>query len=93
MSSLNNSPSLEEAVNTMRDNILRTQSQSNTASITAFDNMVSQLRIFAQQINDKNVEIKRLQELCKTSNVDFTIPPVAKPPTSAEAPKTLKPKN
>ncbi len=90
MSSLNNSPSLEEAVNTMRDNILRTQSQSNTAAITAFDNMVSQLRIFAQQINDKNVEIKRLQELCKTSNVDFTVPPVAKP---AEAPKTPKPKN
>ena len=93
MSSLNNSPSLEEAVNTMRDNILRTQSQSNTASITSFDNMVSQLRVFAQQINDKNVEIKRLQELCKTSNVDFTIPPVAEPPKAAEAPKTLKPKN
>lgn len=79
---------LEEAVNNMRDNILRTQSQSNTASITAFDSMVEQLKIFAMQINDKNVEITRLQALCKKNNIDFAVPPEVKKPVQVAAPKS-----
>ncbi len=81
-------PSLEEAVNSMRDNILRTQSQCSTAAITSFDNMVNQLKIFAQQINDKTLEITRLQELCKKNNIEYAIAPVATVPA-----KTIKPKN
>ena len=77
----------------MRDNILRTQSQCSTVAITAYDNMVSQLKIFAQQINDKTVEITRLQQLCKTNNVDFAIPPVIQTPKPTSTTKTLKPKN
>ena len=75
----NSQPSLEEAINNMRDNILRTQSQSNTASITGFDNLLSQLKIFVQQINDKSQEILRLQTLCKKNNIDSAIAPVVQP--------------
>jgi hypothetical protein len=91
--SSSSTPSLEEAINSMRDNILRTQSQCNTAAITAYDNMVSQLKIFAQQINDKSVEIVRLQEVCKTNSIDFAIPPVVVQPKPAEPAKVTKPKN
>jgi len=70
---------LEEVVNTMRDNVLRTQSQASTTSILAFDNLVEQLKIFAHQINDKTAEIVRLQELCKKNNIDTAIAPQEKP--------------
>jgi len=70
---------LEEVVNTMRDNVLRTQSQASTTSILAFDNLVEQLKIFAHQINDKTAEIARLQELCKKNNIDVSIAPQEKP--------------
>ena len=93
MASSSNPPSLEEGINNMRDNILRTQSQCSTAAITSFDNMVNQLKIFAQQINDKSVEIVRLQEVCKTNSIDYAIPPVAVQPKPAEPPKVIKPKN
>ena len=77
----------------MRDTILRTQSQCSTAAITSFDNMVSQLKIFAQQINDKSVEIVRLQEVCRTNSIDFAIPPVPKTTKVTEPAKVTKPKN
>jgi len=97
MSSLNKpQPTLEEGINTMRDNILRTQSQCNTASITSFDNCVEQLKIFVGQINAQSAEIIRLQELCKKNKIDFAIPPaatVAPHPTTQEITNPPKPKN
>ena len=93
MASSSNPPSLEEGINNMRDNILRTQSQCSTAAITSFDNMVNQLKIFAQQINDKSVEIVRLQQLCKKNSIEYAIPPVVVPPKPEEPPKVIKPKN
>lgn len=92
MASSSNSPSLEEAISNMRDSILRTQSQCSTAAITSFDSLVSQLKIFAQQINDKSVEIVRLQEVCKTNKIDYAIPPISVQPKPAESAK-IKPKN
>lgn len=76
MASLNNSPPplLQDVVNNMRDNILRTQSQASTVAITSFDGIVEQLASFGKQINDKNIEIARLQELCKKNNIDCAIP-------------------
>jgi len=100
MASLNNKPvSLEEAVNSMRDNILRTQSTANTSSITGFDKLVEQLQVFAKQINDNAAEIIRLQDLCKKNKIDYSIPPpspVAPHPSTQEItnPTVLKnPKN
>ncbi len=97
MSIQNNQPPLEEVLGNMRDNILRSQSQASTAAITSFDNMVAQLKIFAQQINDKNTEIndgntekKRLQELCKKNNIDYAIPPLKADDKISTVPKTRK---
>lgn len=91
MSSLNNQPSLDEIVSKMRDNILRTQSQASTTSITSYDNLIEQLKLFARQINESNAELKRLQELCKKNNIDVTIPPVAPKEMPKAAPKPTKP--
>ncbi len=76
MSSLTNQqpPLLQEVVDTMRDNILRSQSNSNTAAITAFDNLVEQLKIFVTQMNSQSKEIERLQKLCTKNKVDYAIP-------------------
>jgi hypothetical protein len=87
MTAPQNQMPLEQAVSNMRDSILRTQSQASTSAITSFDGIVEQLKIFALQINDRNTEIKRLQELCKKSNIDFAVPPVAEKPVKIEAPK------
>lgn len=72
---------LEQAVQNMRDNILRTQSQASTAAITSFDGIVDQLKVFALQINDRNSEIQRLQELCKKNNIDYAVPKPGEPKT------------
>jgi len=95
MSSLNQQqpPQLQEVIDQVRDNILRTQSTSNTASITGFDSLVAQLKIFVGQINAQSVEIKRLQELCKKNKIDFAIPPpkpVKLPESKIVPPETVK---
>lgn len=93
MSSLNQQqqPQLQEVIDQMRDNILRTQSTSNTASITGFDSLVGQLKIFVGQINAQSTELKRLQELCKKNNIDYAIPAAAKPKLTPEIKPTVKP--
>jgi len=87
MTAPQNQMPLEQAVSNMRDNILRTQSQASTAAITSFDGIVEQLKVFALQINDRNTEIQRLQELCKKNNIDHAVPPVEAKPVKAETPK------
>ena len=82
---------LEEVVNKMRDNILRTQSQASTTAITSFDSMIEQLKVFVFQINDKNTEITRLQELCKKNNIDYAVPPAGPKTPKVETPQ--KPTN
>jgi hypothetical protein len=69
----NNAPSIEQVINKMRDDVLRSQSTASTTSILSFDNLVEQMKIFVRQINDKDVEIMRLHELCKKNNVDYTV--------------------
>ena len=92
MSSLNQqSPKLQEVIDQMRDNILRTQSTCNTASITGFDSLVAQMKIFVGQINAQSAEIKRLQELCTKNNIDYAIPAAAKPKLTPEIKPTVKP--
>jgi len=70
-------PLLQDVVNNMRDNILRTQSQSSTAAITSYDALVEQMGVFVKKSNDQGVEIIRLQELCKKNNINYAIPPVS----------------
>jgi len=80
-------PLLQDVINQMRDNILRTQSSSNTAAITGFDNLVEQCKVFVNQINAHTAEVKRLQELCTKNKIDWAIPPqVVKLPESKITP-------
>lgn len=92
MSSLNKEEqTLEQVINTLRDNILRTQSQSNTASITGFDNMVEQMKVFVGQINAQSAEIIRLQGLCTKNKIDYAIPapnPIELPKSKITPPKS-----
>jgi len=76
MSSLNKQPPLlQEVVDQMRDNILRSQSTASTAAITSFDNLIEQLKVFVSQINAQSAEIKRLQGLCTKNKIDYSILP------------------
>ena len=70
-----NQPTIDQVIQQMRDDILRTQSTASTAAILGFDKLVDQMRVFASQINDRNIEITRLRELCTKNNIDFAIPP------------------
>lgn len=91
-------PLLQDVVNNMRDNILRSQSQASTVAITSYDGIVEQLAKFGAQLNDNNVEILRLQELCKKNNIDYAIPPqIISPAPSTQrisnpTPESVKPK-
>ena len=75
----NNAPSIEQVINKMRDDVLRSQSTASTTSILSFDNLVEQMKIFVRQINDKDVEIMRIHELCKKNNVDYAVKKEEKP--------------
>lgn len=88
MASQRNQVPIEQVIANMRDNILRTQSQASTVCITSFDSLVEQLKVFVYQVNEKNVEILRLQALCKKNNIDSAIPPII--PKSVKT-ETLKP--
>ena len=97
-----NQPTIDQVITKMRDDILRTQSTSNTASIIGFDKLTDQLRVFASQINDRNIEVTRLQQLCIKNKIDFAIPPqkvklaentAATPPKEELKPITTPPKN
>jgi len=83
----NNAPSIEQVINKMRDDVLRSQSTASTTSILSFDNLVEQMKIFVRQINEKDMEIMRLHELCKKNNVDYTVKPEATPQESAPTAK------
>lgn len=76
MSSLNQQqpPLLQDVVDRLRDNILRTQSSASTAGITGFDNLVEQMKVFVKQINDQSNEILRLQGICTKNKIDYSIP-------------------
>jgi len=83
----NNAPSIEQVINKMRDDVLRSQSTASTTSILSFDNLVEQMKIFVRQINDKDSEIMRLHELCKKNNVDYAVKPEETPEKIASTAK------
>jgi len=64
-----------EMVNNSRDEIIRKQSDSNTASITAYDGLTRLLQSTLKQIQNQEKEIIRIQELCRKNNIDYAIPP------------------
>ena len=86
-------PTIDLVIGKMRDDILRTQSTASTASIIAFDKMVEQLRVFASQINDRNIEVARLQELCIKNKINIAVVPqeVKLPANNAVIPPDAKP--
>lgn len=92
-------PVLEEVIQQMQDNNLRSLSQTHTTVVNNFNSMVQQIQIFANQINAQSAEILRLQGLCKKNNIDYAIPPesqiVSPQPSTqklSEPPKTSTPK-
>jgi len=52
--------------------------------------MVEQLKIFAVQINEKNIEITRLQQICKKNSIDYLPKNLEEKPTVP--PPTIKKK-
>lgn len=73
-----NQPTIDQVITQMRSAQSQAHSDTQYLSLSNFDKLVDQLRIFSAQINDRNIEISRLQELCIKSNVDIT-PPAPSP--------------
>ena len=63
---------LEQAVGTLRNNIVIANSKSEDISLNSFDKMVGLLQQQVAAIIEKDKEIKRLQELCKENKIDYT---------------------
>ena len=83
----NNSPSIEQVIQKMRDDMIRTQSTANTTAILGFDQLVDQLKVFSQQIVQKNNEIIRLTALCKKNSIDI-VPKKEEKPISTPSQKS-----
>lgn len=87
----NNAPSIDQVINKMRDDVLRSQSTASTTSILSFDNLVEQMKIFVRQINVKDAEIMRLHELCKKNKVDYAVKKEEVPQNATSTPKVTSP--
>ena len=72
----------------MRDEIAKSHSNVQYLSLSSFDKLVDQLRVFASQLNEKNIEINRLQQLCTKNKIDFVIKKEEPKPIVATPPKT-----
>lgn len=70
-------PTIDQVIAQMRAAQSQAHSDTQYLSLSNFDKLVDQLRIFAAQINDRNIEITRLQELCIKNKIDITPPPPA----------------
>lgn len=67
-------PTIDQLIQEMRKAESQAHSDAQYMSLSNFDKLVDQLRIFSAQINDRNMEVARLQELCTKNNVDTTPP-------------------
>ena len=67
-------PTIDQVIAQMRAAQSQAHSDTQYLSLSNFDKLVDQLRIFSAQINDRNIEITRLQELCIEHKIDITPP-------------------
>jgi len=89
-----NQPTIDQVIAQMRAAQSQAHSDTQYLSLSNFDKLVDQLRIFSAQINDRNIEITRLQELCIKGNIDITPPapaPVKLPANEGVVPPDAKP--
>ena len=63
---------IEQAVGTLRNNIVIGNSKSEGISLDSFDKMAGLLQQQGAVITEKDKEVKRLQELCKENKIDYT---------------------
>jgi len=84
-------PTIDQVIGQMRAAQSQAHSDTQYLSLSNFDKLVDQLRIFSSQINERNIEISRLQELCIKGKIDITPPapaPVKLPENKAVIPPT-----
>ena len=81
-------PTIDQVIAQMRAAQSQAHSDTQYLSLSNFDKLVDQLRIFSAQINDRNIEITRLQELCIEHKIDITPPAIKLPENKAVVPPT-----
>jgi len=77
----------DQILNNMRNELTIIQSRLNELSLASFDKLSMNIRQLLSQIETKNSEIKRLEELCKKNNIESSIKKVEKPPIISPAKK------
>ncbi len=65
----------QEIIQNMRDSISLINERAKDQYKGIFDNIIQQLAGAAQQLQVKDIEIKRLETLLKDNNIDFTPKP------------------
>ena len=67
----NQQPTLDEAIEKMRTEIIIAHSKSQQSALNGFDVLVNQLKNYHQTAIELRKEIQRLQELCDKNNITY----------------------
>ena len=70
---------LEQYLASLRNEILLAQAKSQEISLAAYDRVKQQVEQLTKVMTEKDVEIKRLQELCDKNKIDTIVTPKVKP--------------
>lgn len=83
-------PTLEDALDKMRTEIIVTGSKSQQSALNGYDVLVNQLKNYNQVAIGLKKEVERLQNLCEKNSIEYKIKPEIKP--VVVKPVELKPK-
>ena len=75
----NQQPTLEEAIDKMRSEIILTFAKSQQSALNGYDVVVNQLKNYNNIAIGLKKEIIRLQEICEKNNIEYKIKPEVKP--------------
>ena len=86
----NQQPSLDDAIEKMRSEIILASSKAEQSSLNAFDLLINQLRQYNKVAIDLKKEIERLQTLCEKNNIDYKPKPIQIKPDMKPVEKSLE---
>ena len=67
----NQQPSLDEAIDKMRTEIIVAGSKSQQSALNGYDVLVNQLKNYNKVAIELKKEVQRLQELCEKNNINY----------------------
>ena len=87
ISNQNQNLSIEQFLAQKRNDLVIFQQKASEVSTKTFDELSAQIIQLAQMVQNKDSEIKNMQELCDKNKIDYT----PKPPSPQTKPETMPP--